>query len=443
MNRHARRLRSGSLFSGVGGLDIAVDQVLGTHPMWFCDNDPAAARVLAYRYPAVPNLGDLTTVDWTATARVDVLTGGFPCQDLSAAGKQAGLMPGTRSGLWRHMATAIRLLRPRLVVIENVRNLLNVKAHHPAHSDLEPCPGCLGNQSDQPVLRALGAVLGDLADLGYDAVWCGLPASAVGAPHERFRVFILAYDAAAHPDSIRPVRDGSPWGGRSGSADHDLAAAEATGDGRLEGRPEPAREQRGPDAALRGGQAPADPPGTRRSPVLAGASVGGNRGTADGAGEVQPGGLHRAVADPHGTGLEGREPTPGHVVSARCAAADASRRRLRPIEPDVRTRQPDPPGSRVDWGIYTAAVQRWERTLGRSAPVPRVAGPRGGLKLNPALCGWMQGYPAGWFTDVPGVGINDALRLAGNSVNPTQAAAALRWCLAQLSAYADSKDAAA
>jgi DNA (cytosine-5)-methyltransferase 1 len=188
-------LRSGSLFSGVAGLDLAVEQVFGARPAWFCDNDPAATRVLAHRFPDVANLGDITTVDWADVAPVDLVTGGSPCQDVSAAGKRAGMYPGTRSGLWAHMTDAIQQLRPRYVVFENVRGLGSACAEN----EMGPCPGCLDKRGPhRPFLRALGRVLGDLADLRYDAVWCGLPASGVGAPHERFRFFVLALDTVAH-----------------------------------------------------------------------------------------------------------------------------------------------------------------------------------------------------------------------------------------------------
>lgn len=180
--------RIGSLFSGAGGLDMAVEAVFGGHTIWHSEIDPSASKVLAHRWPGIPNLGDISQIDWNTVPPVDILCGGFPCTDVSAAGKRAG-MHGTRSGLWSHMAEAIDVLRPKFVVIENVRGLLNADANRP----VEPDQDGVGNGSDRPVLRAIGAVLGDLADIGtYDARWVTLAAADVGAPHRRERVFIVA-----------------------------------------------------------------------------------------------------------------------------------------------------------------------------------------------------------------------------------------------------------
>ena len=182
-------LKIGSLFSGYGGLDLAVSEVTGADVAWHCEWDDAPSKILERNFPGIPNYRDVSKVDWASVEPVDILTGGFPCQDLSLAGKRAGLRDGTRSGLWSEFALAIETIQPSLVVIENVRGLLSATAH----SDVEPCPWCLGDDSGEPALRALGAVLGDLADLGYDARWQGVRASDAGAPHARFRVFIVAY----------------------------------------------------------------------------------------------------------------------------------------------------------------------------------------------------------------------------------------------------------
>ena len=132
-------LTYGSLFSGYGGLDMGVQSVLGGRTLWHCEYDAAPSRILDHHWPDVPNLGDITAVDWTSVPRVDVLTGGSPCQDLSHAGRRAGMTEGTRSNLWVQMREAIAALRPRLVVWENVRGAYSA----PADSALEPCPGCV------------------------------------------------------------------------------------------------------------------------------------------------------------------------------------------------------------------------------------------------------------------------------------------------------------
>jgi DNA (cytosine-5)-methyltransferase 1 len=131
----------------------------------------------------------VTKVDFSTVEQVDILTGGFPCQDLSLAGKRAGLEDGTRSGLWSEFARAIETIKPKLVVIENVRGLLSAKANN----GMEYSEEDLAVLKGQHPIRAMGAVLGDLADIGYDAKWAGVRASDAGAPHQRFRVFITAY----------------------------------------------------------------------------------------------------------------------------------------------------------------------------------------------------------------------------------------------------------
>jgi DNA (cytosine-5)-methyltransferase 1 len=159
-------LTVGSLFSGIGGLDLGLERA-GMRVVWQSEIDPYACRVLARRWPDVPNLGDITTVDWSTVEPVDVICGGFPCQDISIAGSGAGL-EGEHSGLWAHFTAAIRHLRPGYVVVENSPAL--------------------------PV-RGLGQVLADLADLGYDAEWDCVPAAAVGARHLRARTWLVAYPA--------------------------------------------------------------------------------------------------------------------------------------------------------------------------------------------------------------------------------------------------------
>lgn len=160
----------GSLCSGFGGLEMGTELAGIKFDMtWYAEHDtddyPTASAVMAHHHPGLPNLGDITAIDWSRVEPVEILTAGYPCQDLSNAGKRAGI-EGDRSGIWRNVADAVRVLRPRLVILENVA----------AH-----------------IGRGFGRVLGDLAACGYDARWVCVRASAVGAPHQRDRVFIVAY----------------------------------------------------------------------------------------------------------------------------------------------------------------------------------------------------------------------------------------------------------
>jgi DNA (cytosine-5)-methyltransferase 1 len=168
------------LFSGIGGFSLGLERA-GMTTVAFCEVNPYARRVLAKHWPSVPCYGDireLTAAQLGADGiSVDVICGGFPCQDISVAGKGAGLA-GERSGLWSEYARLIGELRPAHVIVENVSALLG---------------------------RGLGTVLGDLAALGYDAEWDCIPASDIGAPHRRDRIWIIA-----HADS----NNGRPWRAR-------------------------------------------------------------------------------------------------------------------------------------------------------------------------------------------------------------------------------------
>lgn len=245
-------LRIGSLCTGYGGLDMAVQRVLGGELAWVADIDLGASVILAHHHPEVPNLGDIAAVRWADVAQVDVLTAGFPCQDVSSAGKRAGLAEGTRSGLWRQVARAIRELTPTLVVIENVQGLLSARAD----GDVQPCPWCLGDTGTERAVRALGTVLADLARLGFDAEWVSVRASDIGAAHQRTRVFLTAWPAhpkgprlawpgvggrpagrgvaAAHPDGLGGHRHRTRRPGRDEPAADHLAAADAEGVGERE-----------------------------------------------------------------------------------------------------------------------------------------------------------------------------------------------------------------
>lgn len=163
-------LTVGSLFSGIGGLDLGLERA-GMTVVWQSEIDPYASRVLARHWPDVPNLGDVTTIDWSTVDRVDLICGGYPCQPFSSAGRREG--EDDHRHLWPAFADAIRHLRPRYALLENV----------PGHLSL-----------------GFGRVLGDLAELGFDAEWRIVSAADVGAPHLRRRVFVVAH---ANGDRLR------------------------------------------------------------------------------------------------------------------------------------------------------------------------------------------------------------------------------------------------
>jgi DNA (cytosine-5)-methyltransferase 1 len=172
-------VRVGSLFAGIGGFDLAA-RWMGWETAWFSEIDPYASAVLAKHWPGVPNHGDITTIDFTQVGPVDLLCGGFPCQDISKNSPRAsGGINGERSGLWREYLGAIRVLRPHYVVVENVPALF---------------------------VRGFERVLGDLAALGYDAEWEVFPACAVGAPQSRDRLWVLAYPASERVEGDWPAR---------------------------------------------------------------------------------------------------------------------------------------------------------------------------------------------------------------------------------------------
>jgi DNA (cytosine-5)-methyltransferase 1 len=157
-------LRHGDLCSGIGGFALAARMAGGIDTRWFVEIEPFCQRVLAKHWPGVPIYDDLRTLDLSGIEPVDLLTAGFPCQPVSNAGKRLG--EADPRWLWPHVARCIRGLRPRWVLLENVPQLRN---------------------------RGMGSVVGSLAACGYDCEWDCIPASAVGAPQQRDRIWIVAY----------------------------------------------------------------------------------------------------------------------------------------------------------------------------------------------------------------------------------------------------------
>ena len=197
-------LTIGSLFSGIGGLDLGIERGLASagvaaETIWQVEQSDYCRQILARHWPHAERYTDVRTVTASSVHPIDVLVGGFPCQDISTAGKGAGLA-GERSGLFFEMARIIRELEPRLVVMENVPAITS---------------------------RGLDTVLGTMAALGYDARWGGLRASEVGAPHRRERWFCVCWLADSpllHSDAGRdhPAKGSRPVpksGGRDSAAD--------------------------------------------------------------------------------------------------------------------------------------------------------------------------------------------------------------------------------
>lgn len=217
----------GGLFSGIGGWELGLERA-GMRVLWHCESDPFCQRVLAARWPGIPCYPDVSELRGADVAPVDVLCGGFPCQDISVAGRGAGI-GGARSGLWSEMFRLTGELRPGYLVVENVPALL---------------------------VRGLDVVLGDLASIGFDAEWDCLRACDFGAPHERERLWLVAY-----PSQHDHVANRDGQGGRA--ADVADAKSNRCGQG-WTWRPDPsrAREQQ---SALQAVASPDSEPTQRAS----------------------------------------------------------------------------------------------------------------------------------------------------------------------------------
>ena len=170
-------LTIGSLFSGIGGLELGLEVAGVGKTIWQVEQDDFCRNILARHWPEAERFNDIKTVETHNLRYADIICGGFPCQDISLAGSGAGLA-GERSGLWGEMHRVIREIRPRFVIVENV-------------------PALTG--------RGLGTVLGDLASCGYDAEWDCISAASIGACHHRDRIFIIAWRNAP-----KPLRKGPP-----------------------------------------------------------------------------------------------------------------------------------------------------------------------------------------------------------------------------------------
>jgi DNA (cytosine-5)-methyltransferase 1 len=183
-------MKIGSLCSGYGGLDMAVEALYGAETAFMCDIDKYASIVIKERW-GVPNLGDMKQVDWSNVEPVDILTAGYPCQPFSIAGQRKGA--ADERHLWPYIKKIISKLQPKRVILENVRGHLTL---------------------------GFKEVLQDLTEIGYDAKWAIVRASDVGAPHQRARLFVIAYPSCERcQDKLSSKKPNEPE--QSGFTDSD------------------------------------------------------------------------------------------------------------------------------------------------------------------------------------------------------------------------------
>lgn len=164
------------LFSGIGGFSLGLERA-GMQTIAFCEIDSFCHEVLKKHWPEIPIHEDITKLDGKQyVGTVDLICGGFPCQDISIANRDGKGIEGARSGLWKEYARIISEIRPKYIIVENVAELLN---------------------------RGMDIVLADLAEIGYDAEWHCIPASTIGAPHRRERIWIVAYPTSNNEETFR------------------------------------------------------------------------------------------------------------------------------------------------------------------------------------------------------------------------------------------------
>ncbi len=412
----------GSLCSGYGGLDdavaIAADGANIEH-LWHAELDPDSSTVLAKRFPGTPNYGNLLTADWSAVERPDVITAGFPCQPVSAAGRQKA--EADERWLWPGVLNVVRTVKPERIFFENVRNIASIQKGS--------------------ILRT---ILDDIKDAGYSARWTIVGACAVGACHHRHRWFLVADRSSNPKDAVRvksPVECGAP---RSG--------------GRLLLPTPTVYEGTYPNSENRKAKY-GDKPWNSVGPVVL-----HEHATAASllptptvfTNSMEPRAISEKRMARYGTQNAGFGltevtalllPTPiarlGDARGAPSPELAAERMKTRSNLDDAvsatllptplaqmggrsQTHTPNLAVSIVDagaYGKYGPAVALWEAISGTRAPEPTEESPRGvHRRMTAQLPEWMMGLPVGTLTDP--LSRRAALRLAGNGVMPQQAAAA-------------------
>ena len=345
-------MKIGSICSGYGGLDMAVEAYFDAKTIWMADIDKSAAKAISENWN-LPNLGDIKNIDWLQVEPIDILTAGYPCQPFSNAGKRQGEKDARH--LWPFIKEIISILRPSVVVLENVRGHLTL---------------------------GFKEVLKDLAEIRYDAKWGIIRASDVGAPHQRARLFIIAYsDSDARSQPRRADRNISSQGSeiehRTDRKEHWGSTAIISDSDDERG----IRDRERPQSRYDGGgeednyvQSP--------NPYGFGQSLGTNESRQErNKGESQ---YEFTVLGAFSSNADDKQLSPDRTVSKL--------------------------GRRFD--------TRFEMSM-RAVPHPLVDG-----KLNTKFVEYMMGLPEGWVTNLP-LSRAQQFKLLGNGVVPQQAYYAL------------------
>lgn len=396
--------RAGSLFTGAGGIDLAFN----LQTAWACDIEPGPQSVISRRMPGATLYRDVTRIpDLLGLEPVVLVHGGSPCQSNSVAGKRAGIVPESPSGLWSHQIRVTGLVSPDLCLWENVKGALSAKAwtraDMPGSGETEPT-----GKNDRPShrMRALGRVVSDMLLAGYDCAWTTVGACDVGAPHRRERVFVLGVkkDARTFREKLSQVTlstDKNVMGQMSG---HVLG--------------DDVKEYYHVDAA-KAGVARVLLPTPAVNDMSRQKSI---RDFNDWRNRQKASNGSRAV---HGRGLD---------VEVREAAGE-TRLNLED-QTGVSTDRID-----LDWGRYTEAIDRAVKAFGPH-PCPVEPGRRRAWQASARFLEWMMGFPEGWVTDLVDEGLlsyDKAARIFGNAVVPRQAGYAVALDSERLVTQPDAK----
>ena len=359
----------GSLCTGYGGYELALKSVIEDVELsWYAENDKDCSKLMTLHYPEVPNLGDLTEVDWGEVPTVDILTAGFPCQPVSLSGIRKG--EEDERWLWDDIEDALRILRPPIVLLENVSGILT-----------------LGGT----------VILGSLAKIGYDARWSIVRASEAGACHQRARWFCVAKDTTSFG-----AGEGQTGTVQGTSGGQDQFQGERRQDGGDTVRPSGSSEilrdtnQLHDDLPESGGSTSTDSDNERceernSATIPIQETVAETAGSGDSATNSDSRGLQELRTE-HGLGETSEQP---------------------PVEPSGN----DDDSS--EWGQFEEGIRRWEFVTGRTAPRP--TDERG---LNPSFVEWMMGVPENHVCN-QGLSRTAELKMLGNGIVPQQCALAL------------------